>query len=33
MEEERDFYKRECELQRNVREKAGIMSPPTREKV
>ena len=33
LQEERDFYKRECELLRNVKEKSALMSPPTRERV
>lgn len=33
LQEERDFYKRECELLRNMKEKSVLMSPPTRERV
>ena len=33
LQEERDFYKRECELLRNMKEKSVLMSPPTREMV
>ena len=33
LQEERDFYKRECELLRNMKEKSALMSPPTRERV
>ena len=33
LQEERDFYKRECELLRNMKEKSMLMSPPTRERV
>ena len=33
LQEERDFYKRECELLRNIKEKSALMSPPTRERV
>ena len=33
MEEERNFYKKECELLRNIKGKAAMMSPPTRERV
>ena len=33
LQEERDFYKRECELLRNMKEKSAMMSPPTRERV
>lgn len=33
LQEERDFYKREFELLRNMKEKSALMSPPTRERV
>ncbi|KAK2568024.1 Centrosomal protein of 135 kDa [Acropora cervicornis] len=33
LQEERDFYKRECELLRNMKERSAMMSPPTRERV
>ena len=34
MQEERDFYKREYELMRNLKQKNGIhRSPPTKDKV